>query len=52
MGLKEFFLLQDGLISLLLLFLVIGCAFVVADDGGLVPLAGPDWLVHFLLWLL
>lgn len=51
LGFKEFFLLQDGLISLLLL-LVIGCTFVVADDGGLIPLAGPDWFIHFFLWLL
>lgn len=33
------------------MLLVIGRALVVADDGGLVPLAGPHRLVHFLLRL-
>ena len=41
MRLKEFFLFQNGLIFLLL---SVHLLFVVGYDGGLVSLAGSDWL--------
>ena len=49
MRLKQFFLLEDGLV---LLLRSLHLLFVVGYDGGLVSLAGSDWLSWLFLGFL